>query len=159
MFLSGPDFPRLLATLPSLKDRLNFVLSEATSAQVEEYFGSEIYPELLPCLCAGESFIMTKQVHMELDELTDNDWTTGPYQDIVNKYNANDVKEYPLAHAVDILSIATQSDPTPMKDVSDVFLITWREDIWENHRLQKLYERIKKNMKIDGKRRLRIRAG
>ena len=66
--------------------------------------------------------IMTKKVDMELDELTHSDWTAGSYQDILNKYNANEVKEFPPAHAVDILSIATQSDPIPMKDVSDDFL-------------------------------------
>ena len=66
--------------------------------------------------------ILTKKVGMGLDELTDNDWTTGTYQDILAKCNAGDVKDFPPAHAVDILSIATQSDPVPMKDVSNDFM-------------------------------------
>ena len=64
----------------------------------------------------------TKKVDMELDELTDNVWTTGTYQDTLAKYNASDMKDFPPAHAVDILSIATQSDPIPMKDVSNDLL-------------------------------------
>ena len=87
--------------------------------------------------------IITKKVDMELDELTDNDWTTGSYQDILNKYNANDVKEFPPAHAVDILSIATQSDPIPMQDVSDDFLDHMGGKYLGESRLQKLYVRIK----------------
>ena len=59
------------------------------------------------------------RVDIEIDDLTDDDWTTGSYQYILNKYNAESIKDYPPIHAVDTLSIATQSDPKPLKDVSE----------------------------------------
>ena len=69
----------------------------ATMAQIKECFGSD-YPDLLPCACAGVRLIMViieKKVDIELDELKENGWTTGSYQDILNKYNAENMKEYP----------------------------------------------------------------
>ena len=66
--------------------------------------------------------ILTKKVDMELDELTDNDWKTSTYQDTLSEYNASEIKEFLAAHAVDILSIATQSDPIPMEVVSNEFM-------------------------------------
>ena len=81
--------------------------------------------------------ILTKKVDMELDELTDNDWTAGTYQDILTKYTASDIKDFPPAHAVDILSIATQSDPILRRMFLMIYWATWREFTWENHRLEK----------------------
>ena len=159
MFLSGPDFSKTVGQTSLTKENLKFLSSEATSAQVKECFGSEIYLDLLPCLRAGESSIMvilTKKVDMELDELTDNDWTTGTYQDILAKYNASDIKDFPPAHAVDILSIATQSDPIPMKDVSNEFMEE-REGVYlgESPFARTLGDE-KFKLNIDGKKEIRV---
>ena len=96
MFLSGPDVSKIVGQT-SLTKNLKVLSSEATSAQVKECFGSEIYPDLLPCLRASGGSIMvalTTKVDMELDELTDNDWTTGTYQDILPNYSASDIKDF-----------------------------------------------------------------
>ena len=95
--------------------------------------------------------IIEKKVDLELDELTDKDWTTGSYQYILNKYNASDVKEYPSIHAVDILSIATQSDPIPMKDVSNDFLEHLEGIYLGEPPLAKTLREDEFKMKIDGK--------
>ena len=41
---------------------------------------------------------------------------------ILDKYHHEDVKDYPPIHPVDILSIATRSNPVPLKDVDDKLL-------------------------------------
>ena len=103
--------------------------------------------------------ILTKKVNVALDELTDDDWTTGTYQNILAKYNASDIKDFPPAHAVDILSIATQSDPIPMKDVSDDFLDHMEGIYLRELPFAKTLREGKIKMKIDGKRRLKLRVG
>ena len=47
-----------------------------------------------------------------------DDWDTGLYEDILQKYHHEEVSEYPPMHPVDILSIATKRDPTPVKDLT-----------------------------------------
>ena len=51
------------------------------------------------------------------EDMKDSDWTAGTYEEVLAKYNASNMDDFPTAHAVDLLSIATQSDPQPMKDV------------------------------------------
>ena len=60
--------------------------------------------------------ILTK-IDVALEDMTDNDWTTGTYQDILLKYNASKIEDFATGHAVDLLSIATQNNPIPLKDV------------------------------------------
>ena len=113
---------------PKMKNSQNMVgkilifSSGATLAQFNKRFGSGKYPDLFSCACAGKRLIVViieKKVDIELDELQENDWTSGSYQDILSEYNANETKENIFP---DILSIANQSDPIPMKDVSDDFM-------------------------------------
>ena len=96
---------------------------------------------------------------MELDELTDNGWTTGACQDILSKCSASDIKDFPAAHAVDILSIATQSDPIPMKDVSNEFMEEMEGVYLGESPFAKTLRDDKFKMKIDGKRRSALHAG
>ena len=87
--------------------------------------------------------------------MTDNDWTTGTYQDIVAKYNANAKKDFPPAHAVDILSIATQSDPIPMKDVSENFMDHLEGRYLGESPLARILRENKIRMKVDGKKEIK----
>ena len=50
MFLSDPAISKNVGQIPLMKEKLEFVSHEATSAQAKECFGSETYPELLPCV-------------------------------------------------------------------------------------------------------------
>ena len=103
-----------------MKENVECISSVATRAQVKEFSGGDIDPDGFPCCRAVGSIIMvirTKKVNVALEDMTDNDWTTGTYQDILAKYNASNIKDFPIVHAVDLLSIATQSNPIPMKDV------------------------------------------
>ena len=61
--------------------------------------------------------IITRKQDVSLEDMTENDWTAGTYQEVLAKYNASSIDDFPTAHAVDLLSIATQSDPQPLKDV------------------------------------------
>ena len=79
--------------------------------------------------------ILTKKIDVALEDMTDNDWTTGTYQDTLAKYNASNIKYFPIVHAVDLLSIATQSNPIPMKDVPLNSLKHCRGFITEDRRL------------------------
>ena len=117
---SSPRKEKESKILADIKENFEFISSVATWAQVRGFFGGVIGPDRFPCCCATGSIIMvilTKKVDVALDEMTDNDWTTGTYQNILANYNASEVKDFPTVHAVDILSIATQCDPVPMKDV------------------------------------------
>ena len=58
----------------------------------------------------------------EVKDMENDDWTAGTYEEILKKYDAECVEDFPPVHPVDMLSIATQSDPIPMKDVSEDLL-------------------------------------
>ena len=103
--------------------------------------------------------ILTKKVDVALDEMTENDWTTGTYQNILAKYNASDVKDFPPAHAVDILSIATQNDPVPMKDAPINFTEAQPGSYLGDSPLVKTAREDKFKLRIDGKRRFVFRVG
>ena len=131
IFCSDPDVSKNVGNAPprkqkeskifaDIKENVECISSVATSAQVKEFFGSAIDPDRFPRCCAAGSNIMvilTKKIDVALEDITDNDWTTGTYQDILLKYNASKIKDFPTAHAVDLLSIATQNNPIPLKDV------------------------------------------
>ena len=95
--------------------------SVATKAQIiRECFGGKFEPDRCTCDSAASCSIMviincSKNVSPE--DMKDSDWTAGTYEEILAKYNAGNIDDFPTAHAVDLLSIATQSDPQPMKDV------------------------------------------
>ena len=42
-----------------------------------------------------------------MEEMNQDDWTSGTYGEIQQKYDRQDFKDFPLIHPVDILSIAT----------------------------------------------------
>ena len=69
------------------------------------------------------------------------------------------MKEYPSIHAVDILSIATQSDPIPMKDVSDDLLDHMEGIYLGESPFAKTLREDKFKMKNDGKRRIELHVG
>ena len=58
----------------------------------------------------------------DVKDMDNDDWTAGTYEEILKKYDAESVEDFPPVHPVDMLSIATQSDPIPMKDVSEDLL-------------------------------------
>ena len=70
------------------------------------------------------------------------------------------MKDFPPAHAIDILSIATQSDPIPMKDFSDDFMDHMGGGYLGESPLALILLRENKiRMKVDGKRRSKFRVG
>ena len=66
--------------------------------------------------------IITRSKDVKLENMGDNDWSAGTYEEILNKYDAEEIEDFPPVHPVDLLSIATQSDPIPLKDVSENLL-------------------------------------
>ena len=52
----------------------------------------------------------------------ENDWSAGTYEEILKKYDAEKIDDYPPVHPVDMLSIATKKDPIPLKDVPENLL-------------------------------------
>jgi len=66
--------------------------------------------------------IITRSKDVKPEDMGDDDWSAGTYEEILNKYDAEKIEDYPPVHAVDLLSIATQSDPVPLKDVSENLL-------------------------------------
>ena len=67
-------------------------------------------------VCVAIMVIIAKK---DGSSITDTDWVAGTYKEILEKYNHEDVKEYPPIHPVDLLAIATKSDPVPLKDVDE----------------------------------------
>ena len=61
----------------------------------------------------------------DVKDMGNDDWTAGTYEEILKKYNAETVEEFPPVHPVDMLSIATKSNPIPMKEVP--------EDLFDNY--------------------------
>ena len=66
--------------------------------------------------------IITRSKDVKPEAMGDDDWSAGTYEEILNKYDAEKIEDYPPVHAVDLLSIATQSDPIPLKDVPENLL-------------------------------------
>ena len=52
----------------------------------------------------------------------EGDWSAGTYEEILKKYDAEKIGDYPPVHPVDMLSIATKKDPIPLKDVPEDLL-------------------------------------
>ena len=134
-----------------------YISSVATKAQVREFFGGEIDPDRFPRCCAAGSNIMvilTKKTDVMLEDVTDDDWATGTYHDILAKYNASRIEYFPTAHAVDLLSIATQSNPIPLKDVP----LNYIEALPGIYHGESLVETLRKDtfkFKIEGKKDIR----
>ena len=61
--------------------------------------------------------IINRLNNVLLEDMTDSEWIAGTYEEVLIKYNASSIDDFPTVHAVDLLSIATQSDPQPLKDV------------------------------------------
>ena len=101
--------------------------SVATKAQISrECFGGKFEPDRCTCDSAVSCSIMviincSKNVSPE--DMKDSDWTAGTYEEVLTKYNASSIGDFPTVHAVDLLSIATKSDPQPMKDVPPNLII------------------------------------
>ena len=66
--------------------------------------------------------IIAKKEGITKEDMHEDDWTSGNYVEISQKYDKPDFKDLPNIHAVDILSISTKSDPIPLKDVDDNLL-------------------------------------
>ena len=100
--------------------------SVATKAQIiRECFGGKFEPDRCICYSAAACSVMmiiNRLNNVLLEDMKDSDWIVGTYEEASAKYNAGSIDDFPSAHAVDLLSIATQSDPRPMKDVQSNLL-------------------------------------
>ena len=98
--------------------------SVATKAQaVCEYFGRNLESDRCSCnsLTSSRSMVIITCLK-DVKDMGNDDWSAGTYAEILKKYDAERIEEYPRVHPVDMLSIATKQDPIPLKDVPENLL-------------------------------------
>ena len=96
----------------------------ATKAQVvSEYFGRNLEFDRCSCnsLTSSRSMVIITCLK-DVKDMGNDDWSAGTYAEILKKYDAERIEEYPRVHPVDMLSIATKQDPIPLKDVPENLL-------------------------------------
>ena len=98
------------------------ILPVATKAQVfGEVFGRSLEFDSCSSLSKRRSMVIITCLK-DVKDMGNDDWSAGTYKEILKKYDAESVDDFPLVHPVDMLSIATQKDPIPLKDVPEDLL-------------------------------------
>ena len=104
--------------------------SAVTKAQAfSECFGKRFEFDRCSCNSSTSSrsmVIIKRSSEVRPEDMQEFDWSAGTYEEILSKYDAESIDDYPPVHAVDLLSIATKSDPVPMKDVPEDLLDRYR---------------------------------